>query len=571
MGNVRWHHRWRIAPAPTALIAVVVTAAAVTGGAVGFGHLQSGAGPACRDVAAAVGLDFRGNYGSVPQADDFSMMSQRNMGNGVAVADYDADGDLDIYLLGQRGHRSRLFRNDNDGGRGRTFRDVTDVAGLGDQTGLSRIAHFVDLRGTGYPDLIVLNDYAPSSGLLPSRLYRNNGDGSFTDATAGSGLDGLTGYIVGGASFADYDGDLRPDLYLSYWAQGVIAPAGNPSLESLRAVFPGRNRLFRNIGDLRFKEVTLESGLKLVDITRDTFASAFADFSGDGRPDIYQTVDHGADLYLENAGNGSFVNASMRVGLGTRPGNGMGVTVADISGDGRLDVFVTHISDTTLLFGSNYGNTLMISSNVGAEFRFENEATTRGVVDTGWAWGTAFVDMDLDGFLDLSAVQGYREHVGTASPALADATARLFRNDGSGNFADVRGAGCDPPGDQRALAVLDYDRDGAPDLLITQVAGPVILLRNVSSDRGNWLTIVPDDRGGHAINARVHVTAGAHTSDQILLAGGSYLTGPPREAYVGLGQADQADEVRIEWADGRTTILRNVRANQVLRVPAPSN
>ena len=157
-----------------------------------------------------------------------------------------------------------------------------------------------------------------------------------------------------------------------------MTPAGDPTLESHRAVFPGRNRLFRNLGDLRFHEVTIESGLKLVDVTRDTFASAFADFSGDGRPDIYQTVDHGADVYFENSGDGTFVNASRQVGLGTRPGNGMGIAVADISDDGDLDVFVTHISDSTLLFGSNYGNTLMISRNVGAELHFENEATDTG-------------------------------------------------------------------------------------------------------------------------------------------------------------------------------------------------
>ena len=214
MRTLRWHHRWRITPRRPARIAVFVTAAAVAVGALGFGPLHSSAGPACRDVAAAVGLHFRGDYGPVPSADEFSMLSQRNMGNGVAIADYDLDGDLDIYLLGQLGHRSRLFRNDDDGVGGRTFRDVTSVAGLADQEGLSRIAHFVDLRGTGFPDLIVLNDYAPSVGLRPTGRIATMADAS-SPTRPQDRVDDLTGYIVGGASFADYDGDQRPDLYLS--------------------------------------------------------------------------------------------------------------------------------------------------------------------------------------------------------------------------------------------------------------------------------------------------------------------------------------------------------------------
>src|SRR5947208_2976977 len=162
-------------------------------------------GRLCVDVASKVGLQFQGDYGQVFDGDAITSSMQRNMGNGAAVGDYDADGDLDVYLLGQRGHPSRLFRNDLDRQGHAHFTDVTEAAGLGGATGMSRAAVLVDLDGDGRLDLVVANDHVPGSDSTPSRMYRNNGDGTFTDVTAGSGFD-PTGYIVGGLAMADYDG-----------------------------------------------------------------------------------------------------------------------------------------------------------------------------------------------------------------------------------------------------------------------------------------------------------------------------------------------------------------------------
>jgi hypothetical protein len=162
-----------------------------------------------------------------------------------------------------------------------------------------------------------------------------------------------------------------------------------------------------------------------------------------------------------------------------------------------------------------------------------------------------------------------REFVGNGSVHLYSATSTLFLNDGSGtSFTRSSATGCEVPGDQRALVVFDFDRDGAPDLLISQVAGPTILLQNLISGK-HWLTVAPGGKGDAGINARVSVTAGGHTTAQIILAGGSYLAGPPREAYFGLGAATVADTVRIDWADGKTTELHGVAAGQVVRVTAP--
>ena len=243
----------------------------------------------------------------------------------------------------------------------------------------------------------------------------------------------------------------------------------------------------------------------------------------------------------------------------------MGVATA-VGPDGRLQLYVTNITDPSGLYGSNLGNTFMVNEQDSNGIRFRNVAAQYGILDTAWGWGTAFVDMNLDGAPDLYAVQGMRAFVGDDSEHLSNATSTLFLGDAAGGqFSVAKDTGCDVPGDQRALVVFDYDRDGSPDLLITQVAGPTVLLQNHTAGK-HWLTVAPEGPGDAGIGARVTVTAGGRTTAQILLAGGSYLAGPPREAYFGLDAAPIADVVRIDWANGTTTELHDVEADQVLRV-----
>jgi hypothetical protein len=518
----------------------------------------------CTHVAARTGLPFQGEYGPVfAEPGTAAGIQQRNMGNGAAVGDYNGDGWLDVLLLGQAGHHSKLFRNDPGPDGGRRFTDVTDAAGLGDVTSNARVAQFVDLNGSGRPDLVIASDWFPSApgGAVggPSRIFRNNGDGTFTDVTAGSGFD-PQGYLVGGMTFADYDGSGRQSIYLSYWTDEAAA---DPGRAQIRGIFPGQNRLYRNLGDYHFQDVTDAMGAE--PYHADSFTAVFADFTGDGRPDIYQANDHRPDRFYQNVGDGRFQDPGYADGL-TREGNSMGVATA-VGPDGGLRLYITNITDASGLFGRNLGNTFMTSTHDGSGIHFENTVHTYGFIDTAWGWGAAFVDMNLDGSPDLYAVQGMHAYVGTKSPALANATSVLFLNDGTGErFKPAAGTGCDIPGDQRSLVVFDYDRDGSPDLLITQVDAPVVLLRNRTAGP-HWLTVAPGGRGDAAIDARITVTAGGRTTTQILLAGGSYLAGPPREAYYGLGAAATADLVRIDWADGTKTELHDVKADQVLRVP----
>lgn len=512
----------------------------------------------CMDVAEATGLAFRGDYGDVyATRDEMGRLMQRNMGNGAAVGDYDADGYLDVFLGGQAGRESRLFRNVPAADGQRSFVDATVAAGL-DVRGNVRVAQFVDL-GRGRPDLVVATDYVAELGGEPSRIFRNNGDGTFADVTAGSMFD-PSGYIVGGMTFADYDRSGRQSIYLSYWTQEL---AGDPALMRVQGAFPGMNRLYRNLGDYRFEDVTIDAGLG--ETRADSFTAIFADFTGDHQADIYQASDHRPDRFFVNDG-GHFTDMTEDAGLLGRAGNSMGVAAADLSGSGGLDLYITQITDPGHRFGSNSGNTLMVSRPSGDATAFRDDAGSRGIVDTAWGWGTAFVDADLDGALDIYSVQGMREFVGGDSTHIEHATSKLFINDGSGmSFTEAEGTGCDLKGDQRALVVLDYNRDGSPDLLVTQVDAPTLLLENRLVGP-HWLTVQPTAPGDGGIGARVSVTVAGKTTHQIVLAGGSYLAGPPRELYFGLGGAPTADFVHVEWPDGSVTDLRDVAADRVLAV-----
>jgi hypothetical protein len=511
----------------------------------------------CVDVASDVGLDFVGSYGTTIASPDGGDVMQRNMGQGAAVGDYDRDGDLDIYLVAQAGHANAFYRNDEDTAGGRRFTEVGADAGVADE-GLGRMALFADLDGDGWLDLVVLNDADPDGRLPPSRILRNDRDGTFTDVTAGSGFEPI-GYLASGAAAVDVDGDRDLDLYVTVWTQEL---GGSVPGQEIVGTFPGHNRLYRNDGGFRFTDITDRSGL--AGISRDSFTPIFADFDGDRDPDLYVPIDHRGDLYYENR-DGRFRDRSEQVGV-MHEGNDMGVGVTDVDGNGTLDLFVTNIFDPEENFGSKPpGNTMLVSEGSGRRLRFTDMAYDYGVTETGWGWGAAFVDLDLDGRLELYAVQGFDEFVDIYSRSLHDDRAALFVDPGTLPWLRTTGTGCEVEGDQRALLPFDYDRDGDVDLLITQVDLPVILLENRSTG-GHWLTVRLDDRDGWGSGARVDVTVDGRTTTQLIMHGGSYLAGMPLEATFGLGEAESADRVNVTDIRGRTIVRRDVPADRILEI-----
>ena len=516
----------------------------------------------CAEVAWERGLRFTSSYGPVVARSQLGAIMQRNFGQGAAVADYDQDGDLDVYLLAQAGQPNRLFQNRLESGLP-GFVDVTRRAGVGD-TGLSRVAHFADLDGDLLPDLLLANDYDAHGLPSPSRLYRNAGDGTFQDVTAGSGFDPF-GYLVGGAALADLDADGDLDIYLAYWTRELGA---TPHGAIPRGMFPGRNLTFENLDSFRFREVGIDWGLEHLRI--DTMTPVFHDFDADGDPDLYLAVDHRSDRYYRNEAGPAFNDASRQTGVFHR-GNDMGVAVADVDGNGAYDLFVTNILDPQEAFGVEpVGNTLLMGrpASEAEPFMFRDVAREAGVLDTGWGWGAVFSDIDADGDEDLLAVQGFDEYVGPGRD-LYDARSVLFRRDSEGTgpvpvFSRVEGTGCDVPGDQRALVAFDYDRDGDPDYLVTQVDGPTLLLENQGTG-GGTLTVDLAPAGVLAVGAEVVVQSPARVQRRLIMAGGSYLAGPPPEAYFGTGAAAEVS-VEVRWPDGSMDRFSRVPVGSILMV-----
>ncbi len=482
---------------------------------------------------------------------------QRNMGNGAAVGDVDQDGDLDLYLLGQLGSDSVLLRNDLDRVPHR-FTDVTERAGVVNR-GLGRVATFADLNNDGWQDLLVLND-SDSSAVFPvSEIYRNNTDGTFASVTAGSGF-APTGAFKGGLTLADYDRDGLLDIFVTVWCAEAVA--GQCALE-------GHNRLYRNLGDFRFDDVTLEVGLGIVALN--CLTPVFADFDNDGDPDLYVAVDHSSDFYYRND-NGFFTDHTTAAGT-THTGNDMGLAIADFDDDGDLDIYSTNITDPAKRCGRTQYNTLQVNQLAETgENVFIDGALEHGVLDTAWGWGTEFVDVDNDGALDIFAVNGFDEFVEHRCPHIYRTPSVLFINNGNGRFNPAMNTGAEVSLDSRAAIAFDYDRDGDQDLLVTNVAGPTLLLDNDSGTSNHWLDV--DLVGGGAVNtdaigSRVYATVGGLTYMREFIAGGSYLSGRPHEAHFGLGQADIVDVLRVRWPDGTESSQRNVHVDQRMTIYHP--
>lgn len=496
-------------------------------------------------VQSQTGLNVNVLYGPTfnfssdpPQIASIKRINQKNMGNGAAVGDYDSDGDLDIYVLRQSGFSNRLFRNDLTGGS-RIFTDVTAVAGVGD-LGLSRTAQFADLDSDGWDDLVLLNDEIEGGPYPFSKIYRNNGDGTFTDVTAGSGFFPF-GLIKGGMCLGDYDGDGVVDIHVSLWLMEV--GSGAPR-------FAGRNYLYRNLGDFQFEDVTFSSGLGL--FQRDSFSCVFADFDNDRDADLYVAVDHTSDAYYRNNGDGTFTDNTVAVAA-THTGNDMGIAVFDFDNDGDLDIYSTNITDPAGALGTTQFNTLLVNqlAETGS-LAFVDQAATRGVRNTYWGWGTEFIDADNDSDLDLYAVNGFDEYVALFGTQLVDTPEVLFSNDGAGQFTGSAGTGADFIADARAAIAFDYNLDGRQDLLVTSILDPLVLLENRTLVAGHWLSVELIGRCGDnadALGGRVYVTYD-QTQMREILAGGSYLSGRPFALHFGLGSDPFIQALRVVFPDG---------------------
>ncbi len=523
--------------------------------AVGTAALAGPGLPVFEDVTEQAGIRFKHSYG------DRSLSNiVEGTGPGCAFFDYDGDADLDIYLLNGcwlpevndnlgRALRGKLanalYRNNGDG----TFTEVTAQAGVGDQhygMGVSS----ADYDNDGDLDLYVLN-YGPNV------LYRNNGDGTFTNVASQAGLDDRNWSVS--APWLDYDGDGDLDVYVANYLEydagkfrDFYPAAGYPGPLSYQAQ---PDRLYRNNGDGTFTNVTSETGLHFPDGR--AMSAVATDLNDDGRPDIYVANDATPNCYFVNSGRGSFEDQALLMGLafgeGGQGASSMGPVIGDVDGNGLLDVYVPDMG---------YGCLLV---NKGKMFVDVTAPSNLAVVCGQYTgWGGGLIDYDNDGHLDVFVANGNAHHEYSEEDV-------LLRNDGSGRFIDV----ADQSGPYfrekhvgRGAAFADYDNDGDIDILVMNLNGPAKLLRNNGGNKNNWLKIVPLLAGAkvEAIGARVTVVVGRMRMVQEVAGVTGYLSQSDARAHFGLGSATKVDRVEIRWPGGLITKLENVKANQILEV-----
>ena len=512
------------------------------------------------DVTMEAGITFKHVNGASGQK-----FYLETMGSGAAFLDYDNDGDLDLYIVNgaplpgfepPASPTNVLYRNDRDGG----FIDVTVTAGVADPGyGMGCVA--ADYDNDGDSDLYVTN-------FGENLLYRNNGDGTFTDITAHAGVTGGEKWSSSCAFVDyDHDGnlDLYVVNYLDYdlakdrdWHD-----SRGRRIYSNPQVYAGvSDTLYRNRGDGTFTDVTRQAGVYNGD--GKGLGVTCGDYDNDGRIDIYVANDTTPNFLYRNVGDGRFVDIGPFTGAaynehGVAEG-GMGVDFGDYNNDGSLDIFVTNFSNET--------NTLYRNATDGVLIDSTNIAGLGEVSFLKLAFGTKFFDADNDGALDLFVANGHlyttesdaleyaqtdQFFINAGKGTFADVSER------SGEYFLIKRVG-------RGAAFGDYDNDGDIDIFVVNLNQEAVLLRNEGGNRHNWLRIrtvgIKSNRDG--IGARIEVVTRSHAQIREVQAGSSYLSGHDLRLLFGLGTETRAETVRIIWPSGMEQTLKDIEANQLL-------
>jgi hypothetical protein len=513
-----------------------------------------------REVSEPWGLSFRHHPGGSGQ---FYM--PETMGSGVAVLDYDGDGDPDVFyvdsgaLRGYQGEPGRSVLLRNDGGR---FVDVTEKSGIR-VTSYGMGATAGDTDGDGDLDLYV-------SAFGPDQLFRNNGDGTFAEATAAAGL----GNPLWGSSaaFSDTDGDGDLDLYVANYVDFSYEKnpiCGNQRL-GLRSychpdVYNGvPDRFYRNRGDGTFEDATAAAGF--APDAGNGLGVVFGDLDRDGDQDLYVANDMTPAFLFENKGNGRFEEIGLLSGTAlsdlAKPEAGMGIAIGDVDGNGFEDLFKTHLDLQTNALYSNQGSLLFIDA------RYTSKLAEPSMYMVGF--GTVFADLDQDGDLDNVVANGHIIHnaelFGTGTTYKQ--RNQLFENTGKGVFREIKDGGIDVVRSSRGLAAGDLDLDGDLDLVVTNSDDLSEVYENVTNPAGGWLQVDLAGRGKNtaAIGARVELEAGGRRQVAETRTGSSYLSQSALTLHFGLGAAVRADRLTIRWPDGRVQVLTGLEKGRRVMV-----
>ncbi|MBI1764369.1 MAG: CRTAC1 family protein [Acidobacteria bacterium] len=503
------------------------------------------------------------------------------MGGGAAMFDYDGDGKLDLYLTNSYSVEAALankprppaalYRNLGNG----KFEDVAVKAGVADP-GWAMGVSVADYDNDGFDDL-----YVTCFG--PNKLYRNLGNGKFEDVTAKAGVGDAR--FSTGAAWGDYDRDGDLDLFvanyvdfkltdLPQFGKGELCRFRNIAVQCGPRGLPGAgDALYRNNGDGTFTDVS--KAAKVEDANGYYgLGVVWTDFDDDGWPDIYVANDATPNYAYRNNHDGTFTEMGLALGVavddnGVEQGS-MGISIGDYDRDGRLDLFVTN-------FAEQY-NTLYHKQADGAFSDVSRVSKTAEVSLPYVGWGVKFFDADLDGWLDLLVVNGHvYPQIEGAYPGGQYRQRKLFyRNLRNGTFADASnevGAALQERRASRGAAFGDYDEDGDIDILVNDLDGPPMLLRNDfvetnGAQTGHWLKLklTGTKSNRNAVGARVEVKAGGLTQVDEVRAGDSYLSHSDWRLHFGLGKANVIDEIVVRWPNGKVEKLTKVAANRVVKV-----
>jgi hypothetical protein len=525
--------------------------------------------PQLEDITAKAGITFR--HVSAPE----KRYIVESMSAGVLLIDYDRDGWLDIYFtnsptvdMANKGQKSRsaLYRNNHDG----TFTDVTDKAGIGSPC-FAFGGAVADYNNDGWPDIYV-------TCLGGGVLFRNNGDGTFSDVTTKAGL--TENRWSTGASFGDYDGDGFLDLmvvnYVDFHLNDLPLFGSNPTCTyrgiavqcGPRGLKGGGDSLFHNNGDGTFTNVSKSAG---VDDAYGYYGMGviWADFNNTGRPDIYVANDSTPNYLYRNEGNGKFTEIGLESGTavsedGSEQGS-MGIAIGDYNHTGRPSIHITNFTGEYDTLYRNDGN-----------WDFHDVSYKSGIAApsiSGVKWGTAFADLDNDGWLDLITVAGHVYPQVDVLPALGGyrQTKILNMNQGDGTFCDASaqaGPALQQKRVSRGLAVGDLFNDGNLEIVINDLDGPPMILSNRGIPGRHWISLELAGTKSNrlAIGARVKLIAGGMTQTEEVHSGGSYLSQNDLRVHFGLGSAEKVDTVEIRWPSGKVETLKDLAADKFYSV-----
>jgi hypothetical protein len=516
------------------------------------------------DIAPAAGLTKPNIYGGV-ERNDYIL---ETTGNGVAILDFDGDGDNDIFIASgqrmgapERKSPPQLYQNDGLG----KFTDIAEKAGFS-HTDWGQGVCSGDYDNDGRTDLLV-------TYYGWNRLYRNRGDGTFEDATAKARLPTAGTRWGSGCSFVDYDKDGFLDLFVANYVDLDLAKTPKPG-ENANCVWKGlpvmcgprglplaRNALYRNRRDGTFEDVSGKAGI-LKPGGRYSLGVVAADFNNDSWPDIYVACDMTASLLYRNRGDGSFEEIGAEAGVAYNVDGqlqaGMGVAVTDYDGNGFLDIVKTNFSgDLPSLFNNEDG------------VFFEDVSQPAGLGANQYlGWGVLFLDADEDGRSDILMAHGHvYPEVDKASIGERYAQKTLlYRNLGDGRFLDITaqaGPALQTPRPSRGMASGDLDGDGRPEVVIVNMNRPPALLKN-QRPRGNsvWIKLAGTKSNRSAVGARVTVHAGGQRQIQEVYSGGSYYSQSDLALHFGLGENQAIEKLEVRWPAGGVQLWEGLEANQ---------